>query len=314
MSFARIAIIMVLSVGMALPALAEKPARPGSADARIRTVNYAARDVVRVNGHYGFTTAIEFADHETIQTVSIGDSEAWQVVKPDQPNFLFIKPLETNADTNLTVITDKRLYTFILYAKAAEHHNSPGLTFHVRFTYPEEETQVFLFERQQQLDREAAQQIERERLAQTIASTNTVSPDDWNFSYAYDGSESLRPTRVFDDGQFTYFSFPESVEVPAIFLVNENREESLINFQRKGKYIVVERLGKQFTLRAGDTATCIFNQDFPDEVYDSGSPVRLAKKTGPFAGFFSNQSEATATTNTVLTAREVDELVGGPDE
>ncbi len=32
----------------------------------------------------------------------------------------------------------------------------------------------------------------------------------------------------------------------------------------QGKYLVVESLGRQFTLRDGDTTTCIFNDSYPD--------------------------------------------------
>jgi hypothetical protein len=51
--------------------------------------------------------------------------------------------------------------------------------------------------------------------------------------------------------------------MPAVFAVDENGNERLVNFNVQGKYVVVSGLESQFTLRDGDTATCIFNETFP---------------------------------------------------
>lgn len=272
MKIVRTTIVALLSVLMAVPALAEVPAKPGTRDARLRTVTYIENEVIRVNGHYGFTTSLEFASYETIETVSIGDSGAWQVVKPDQPNILFIKPLEQQADTNLTIITSHRIYNFILYARQAQSHDERGLTFHVKFDYPQDRIDVLEFEK-----------AEAERLTRTNVSIDSVSPDAWNFSYTYDGSDELRPSRVFDDGRFTYFAFPESAEVPAIFMVDEDRNESLVNHVTRGQYVVVESLGRQFTLRSGSQATCIFNDSFGQPEFDQRSPQQASARANIFS-------------------------------
>lgn len=267
LSFAAVSALSVLSV---TPALAEKGATPVPADSRIRTVTYAERDVVRLNGHYGFTTSIEFAPNETIETVSIGDSAAWQVVKPAQPNLLFVKPIEPNADTNMTVVTDKRLYTFVLYAAQAQSHRSPGLTFHVKFNYPNDASETIAYQASA-ADLLAAQPVAG------LANASTT-PEDFNFDYTYAGTERLRPLRAFDDGKFTYFSFPAVETTPAVFLVNPDGTEQIVNFQQKGQYLVVERIARQFTLRDGEAATCIFNMAFPTIQYDGAAPVRLTKE------------------------------------
>lgn len=102
--------IAVLAAG---PAYAGKDPRPGSADSRIKTFTYHETEVYQLKGHYGFSTVIEFSPRERIETVSMGDSEAWQVLPTkSRPNILLIKPLEENAQTNMTVMTTKRIYTF----------------------------------------------------------------------------------------------------------------------------------------------------------------------------------------------------------
>ncbi|MEM8820090.1 MAG: P-type conjugative transfer protein VirB9 [Pseudomonadota bacterium] len=259
-------IAAALSLLLATPAFAERPARPGPVDSRIRSVAYAERDVVRINGHYGFTTSIELHPTETIQTVSIGDSEAWQVVKPAQPNLLFVKPIDHQGDTNMTIVTDRRIYNFMLFARQAQRHDSPGLTFHVKFRYPSDEAAAIAY-----------QAGEATRLASLGASPSGIPPENWNFEYGFSGSERLRPVRAFDDGRFTYFAFSDVGTTPAIFLVDEEGAEQLVNYTTRGRYVVVERLGRQFTLRDGNIHTCIFNQAFPSREFDAGAPVLLSK-------------------------------------
>ena len=241
-------------------AFAEREVVAGPMDHRIKTVNYAERDVVAIHGHYGFSTTIEFAVNETVLTVSIGDSEAWQVVKPKQPNLLFIKPIEPEAATNMSVVTDKRIYVFMLEAHRARSKAPHDMTFHVKFRYPSDASAMMAY-----------QARERERLEKSIGSA-AKSPDEWNFDYTYSGVERLRPTRTFDDGKFTYFSFSDFENVPAIFMVNADGSEAIVNYQQQGQYLVVERLARQFTLRDGPEATCIFNESFPATIYDEAAP------------------------------------------
>jgi len=137
--------ILLSSIGLCLlassPAIAERIPRSGKADARIKTLTFHENDVYRLRGAYGYTTTIEFSEKEQIETISLGDSEAWQVIKPkQQPNILFIKPLEENADTNMTVLTSKRMYTFDMAAGHATTSQSPTLAFLIKFIYPEEQT------------------------------------------------------------------------------------------------------------------------------------------------------------------------------
>ncbi|MFH1159246.1 MAG: P-type conjugative transfer protein VirB9 [Pseudomonadota bacterium] len=239
--------LLFLSATM-VPALAEKIPQAGTADARVKLVAWHDNDVYRLKGHYGFTTIVEFSPKEKIETVSLGDSEAWQVVKPNRQNVLFVKPLEQNADTNMTVLTSQRIYTFQLSAEKADTPDSADLTFRLRFTYPENA---------------GGGVLNFSSAAETVESTqNTASVKDMNFNYSYSGSKFLQPERVFDDDKFTYFQFDAIDVTPAIFSVDEKGNESLVNFTMQGDTLVVERTARQFTLRDGDISTCIFNEAY----------------------------------------------------
>jgi type IV secretion system protein VirB9 len=241
---------VIISALISPPAMAERVPKPGKADARVKTLTYHDNDVYRLRGSYGYTTTIEFGGKETIETISLGDSESWQVIKPkQQPNILFVKPLEENADTNMTVLTSKHMYTFDMSAGRAASSQSPSLAFRIKFIYPEEQT------------------LELASFGGKSASFNPLSDTpatEWNFDYSYAGDKKLRPERVFDDGAFTYFLMKDVDVMPAVFLVDKGGNESIVNFNIQGQYLVVNRTGGQFTLRDGDYATCIFNESYKD--------------------------------------------------
>src|SRR3989338_4792029 len=101
-----------------VPALACAEVSPqrGAYDARVRVVDYNPANVVRLTTFYGVSTHVQFGDGETIKDIATGDDQAWALITRSG-NHLFIKPRATQADTNLTVITDKRVYQFALVVR-----------------------------------------------------------------------------------------------------------------------------------------------------------------------------------------------------
>ena len=51
-------------------------------------------------------------------------------------NRLFIKPMERNIRTNMTIITNKKTYQFDLVANELESGDEKDLVYVVRFEYP----------------------------------------------------------------------------------------------------------------------------------------------------------------------------------
>ena len=103
-----------LSLALSAAAHAETAPRPCTADTRIRTVAFEKDNVVLLAGTMGVSTMIVFDDEETIATVAMGDSLSWQAVPDQCKHYLFIKPLERDAVTNMNVVTTKRIYNFVL--------------------------------------------------------------------------------------------------------------------------------------------------------------------------------------------------------
>ena len=241
----------LIALALLLPTLAlsaELP-RSGPEDPRIRSIVYDPNQVVVIRGHYGFEQMVQLADDEKVESLSIGDSLAWQVAPNKAGNLLFLKPVEPKAHTNLAVVTNKRSYAFELIAVNLLAQID-DMNYVVRFRYPQDEEAKV----QAQL---AAATHEQQ---QEVVPERKLDPSAWNLDYSFQGKPELTPAHVFDDGTFTYFQFREHQDTPAIFLVGDDRKESLLNYHMSGKYLVVERTGKQFTLRSRDGAVCVYNE------------------------------------------------------
>lgn len=108
---------------------------PIATDKRIKTYVYHPSDVYLITISPGFQSSIEFAPGEQIQTISLGDTFSW-LLNPVGSR-LFIKPLENNIRTNMTIITNLRTYQFdILSSSEREYMND--VAYVIRFYYPQQ--------------------------------------------------------------------------------------------------------------------------------------------------------------------------------
>ncbi len=235
------AIIPALFLGlMAVPALADDP--------RLVERPYDPAAVVRIEGRTKVQATIQFAEDESIENVAIGDSTAWQVTPNRRANLLFIKPLEANANTNMTVVTNRRTYLFDLVASPRARP-----LYVLRFTYPDEPAGA-----QPQLAGmpEGANELELAAANDPLA---VVDPADLNFAWTTKGDRALLPARTYDDGRATFLSWPSGQPVPAILVRNEEGTEGPVNFTVRGDTIVVEGVPREIVLRSGKYTATLTN-------------------------------------------------------
>jgi type IV secretion system protein VirB9 len=247
----------ILTIGVT-PALAGQTPRPGATDPRIRTVDYDPDQVILLRGYFGYQMMLEFGPEERIENVSIGDALGWQVTPNRRANLLFLKPVASDADTNMTVVTTRRRYTFELSARKPTAARSTERAYVIRFLYPPDPTPV---------------------LVEAAAPTPPPPPERRNTAYTYTGSRAALPSLVFDDGQFTYFQWPESASTPALFVLSANGTESLANFNVREGYVVVEQLAPRFLLRNGADVTTVINQGWREPAPGPDAPQPHDAKT-----------------------------------
>ena len=103
-------------------------------DNRIKTYIYNPNEVYLLVLHFGFQSHIEFAKNEEIKNIILGDSYAWKITP--LANRLFIKPLEKDIRTNMTIITNKRTYEFDIASTELMMGNERDLVYVIKFYYP----------------------------------------------------------------------------------------------------------------------------------------------------------------------------------
>lgn len=236
---------------MTLPGFALLKPRSLVTDSRIKVVNYQKNNVVSINGTTFITTQVIFSNHEKIIDVEGGDAAAWTVnIDKYLPNILNIKPTVVSSHSNLSVVTindhdQYHYYHFQLNSNSQRHQQQQ--TYVIRFVYPHVE-----YGYQQNLLRSLGLSFHR-------AYTH---PNQYHWYYTFSGSPVLKPKHVFDDGRFTYIEFHRGQLMPAVFAVDDaSGNESVVNYRISGKYIVIQRLARQFTLRSGPShVASLFNQ------------------------------------------------------
>ena len=238
----RVLLLIILLVLPISSAYATGNPRPIGGENRIKIVNYTPNTVYKFVGHYEYQSIIEFGLNEEIETISMGTSSPWQIVPAN--NRIFLKPVEDNA---------KRMYFFEMHAEEAIGVQDDSLNFVVKFVYPE------------QYSLGGVQQIE------SYKGPDLNKPENFNFNYKISGkAKHIEPLQVFDDKEFTYFKFRDlNAELPAIFLVDGEGNEGLVNYRQEKGYVVVERVAPRFTLRHGTDTICVFNEES-----DQGKPKK----------------------------------------
>ena len=90
-----------------------------AADPRIRYITFNNNSVVTVPAGLGVSTMIQLGSSEVIETISAGDTVSWSIVPKKGSGILFVKPLRENAETNVNIVTNQRVYALLLKGSAA---------------------------------------------------------------------------------------------------------------------------------------------------------------------------------------------------
>lgn len=224
------------------PALSAQLPRPSAGDPRILVVDYDPLEVVELRGTLGFQTFIEFGPDERIENVAVGDATGWQITPNRAANLLFVKPLSEGPVTNMSVVTNLRHYSFELTARARAAVRSRDIVYTLRFLYPEAAVASII--------------------PKPAAPEPPPLPQIANAAYSYDGSSRIVPSRIFDDGKSTYFQFQESEGFPAIYALDADGAEVVINSYMRSGYIITDQIARGFLLRQGKDVVRVYNDGF----------------------------------------------------
>ena len=200
----RIAWLAMLMV--TAPLAAETRPEPSAGDPRLQTILYDPDQVVELQVASGYQLTVEFGPDERIENLAVGDSSAWSVTPNKRGDHLFVKMGASAYPTNLTVVTDARTYAFTLSPSGG----GTDQAYIVRFRYP---------------------------VPPSSAASTTIALGEARYKLA--GAKALRPLSIADDGTHVFVTFAPDQTLPAVFSVDgEGRERLLNGAMRDGRYVI----------------------------------------------------------------------------
>ena len=248
-------ILSVTILGMSYCAYANENLNSLATDSRMKIVSYNPYDVVTIAGNHLIATDIEFDRQESIISVDIGDSLAWVYSVPKSiPYILSVKPVIPTSDTNMTVITNKRIYHFHLKTSPQDTPQSRGVTYSILFKY--------LNNNINNVNSNNGAPSDFNSFIEQNTSFNTMQELTWNDNYSFTGSKAIAPIKAFDNGTFTVFKFAKNEPIPAIFAVDAKRNESSLNVHAQGDYVFIQGVYPQYTFRNGNNVTTVYNDSY----------------------------------------------------
>ena len=227
---------------LALPSNAQTPI---TTDSRIRTLVYNPNEVYELKFYYNYQSFIEFSEDEEIEMISVGEAFAWRLTPAGKR--LFIRPLEIAAHTNMTIITNRRIYHFDIRSDEFTGKADEDLVYTVRFFYPQigqplpippqlavpnvaarprkekplsgEELAVPNIASRPRKERPLSSgdlneviqtPMPKARIDEKLPGIIDRNPENsnLNFDYRFSGeSDNIMPLKVYDDGNETHFQF-----------------------------------------------------------------------------------------------------------
>ncbi|WP_425328903.1 P-type conjugative transfer protein VirB9 [Rhizobium ruizarguesonis] len=265
--------------GLSTTAYALDIPRGASQDTRVRFIDYQPYNITKIVGTLRSSVQIEFAADEEIAHVALGNSVAWEVAPAG--NILFLKPRENQPVTNISVVTTRRdgstrSYQMELTVRDGTVEAGQNTYFYVKYRYPADEAE------RRRLDAAArAQAAQAGEADKVLALHEAYGPRNWR--YSAQGSASLEPQAVYDNGKVTTFVFAGNQEMPAIYMENSDGSESLVPKSVENNLVLVHAISRKFILRRGGDVLCVFNEAYdriginPDTNTTSPSVERVVK-------------------------------------
>jgi type IV secretion system protein VirB9 len=253
----RQGLLLVLTLGMASPSLAEpvrnvaaaneaariQPDRAGYINA-IQRFTYAEGSLYQVYTAPGQVTDIALEAGERLVgpgPVAAGDTARWIIGDtesgkgPTRRVHILVKPTRPDLATNLLINTDRRTYHIELRATPSAYMAS------VSWTYPQDALIAL------------TRITEPETTAVPVATGLDI--ERLNFNYRIYGKAPWRPLLAFDNGTQAYIAFPRGIaqgEMPPLFVLGaDGKIAELVNYRVRGNHMIVDRLFTSAELRLG---------------------------------------------------------------
>ena len=108
------------------------PQRTGS-DGHFKTWLYRTNGIYYFEGYYQHPVQIEFASDEKIETIYLPKPNAWSITT--MVNMMLLTPIVEDAETTMTVMTNRRTYYFEMHPRTANGAIDKDVPYNIKFRY-----------------------------------------------------------------------------------------------------------------------------------------------------------------------------------
>lgn len=210
------------------------------------TFTYNENSVYEIVVSPTYATVLQLSPDEEVQDYIIGDIDYWPVTETkggrQGTTYVVVSAEEENLETNLIIVTNKRLYNLKMKSTINEYNSL------VKWTYPDTK-EMILFKEQSNV-------------------TMATSPDKLNLEYYIaNKKEDFSPLAVYDDGEFTYFKMKKNFKnMPVVFMqdVSGNFIDVPIdvNDVTGNNILKVRKVSKRIRFVIGKKTINIINQNY----------------------------------------------------
>lgn len=225
---------------------------PVAIDSRIKTFIYSENEIYNLKFRIGYQSIIEFSKDEAIETISLGDPYPWKLTPIERR--LFIKPIEPGAQTNMTVMTNKRIYLFEIESEVSANVERADVVHVARFFYPNTNYDKVL-DLNYTAPKNQLQAIVKDKATQ--GATNSI-----NILYSFVGEANIStPIEIFDDKKRTYIRFKSGIDYDKLKINFSKSKTNLVDikFKKTGDFIVLDGVYSRLTIKYSDKTTQVFN-------------------------------------------------------
>lgn len=216
-----------LFVAIALAALAPCAAAqvapsPGQEDPRLQTVAYDPSRPVRLVAFPDASLTVMLLPGEQIQRIAVSDPLAFDARATGANDSFSIRPLRADATASLLVDTAQRRYDFELATG-----NGLAAAYVVRF-------------------------VDGAAPAGAPALALRAAPAVATGAYRLSGERMLMPSKIADDGTRTYLEWGAHQSLPAVFGINYNGDEEVVDGYMRDGVFTIDRVYGELVFRIDD--------------------------------------------------------------
>jgi type IV secretion system protein VirB9 len=210
---------------------------PSGEDNRIAILRYAPGAPAQLRAIAGVELTVLMPRGEHVQKVTVGDPSVVRVEVPGEHDGLIISALRPLNDVSLDIETEQQSYKFNV--SVTYEGTVPWL---IRLTKGGSMATNPLFNGRPALWTPPA----------------IVTPGEWKLK----GDKALQPTSIRDDGAKVFIQWPATQPVPAVFSLDDQGNEQMVNGYMRGDAFVIDRVFDHLVFRI-DKAMAKADRDFP---------------------------------------------------